>query len=200
MNKRGFEIAVSTIVWLTITLIIFSGSIYFINKFFTTAIGFEKQIDADTRKNIENLIKDGKVVVIPINKKTVARGTGATYWLGVQNTFTRQQQFTVTVDCGKAFDFRERPIGTADPGYINSKWVLMDKTPLEIPQGASRDIPIYIQAGDRMSDSDTTQKGYYVFNVCVFNSTRTDCTAKQVKATPDAFYTKRLYKLVVEVP
>lgn len=201
MNKRGFEISISTIVWLIITLVIFSGSIYFIKEFFLKATGFEKQIDSDTRKQIENLIRDGKTVAIPINKKTVNRGTGTTYWLGVQNILSKETPFSIAVEFDKAYDFREREIQAADKGYLESHWILRQADPLVIPQGAFKDTPIYIQAGDRMSDADTTQKGFYVFNVCVFNTTKTyECTPNQLRIHPNVFYTRSLYKLLVEVP
>ena len=201
MNKKAFELGIGTVVSLVLIIIIFSSSLFFIRQFFIKIPIAAENIDAETEAQIRDLLRDGQLVALPINKKTLVRGEQDTYWLGIDNKLNKQADFRIAVVFNAAYDTREKPITNVDAGHITQRWVLYNPGPYTIPNAAFKAALIRTEAGNTIDTAGTsTPKGYYVFNVCVYHTPQTPpCTQTQADATPDLFYTGKIHKLLLEV-
>ena len=201
MNRRAFELSIGTVVSLVLILIIFSASLYFIRQFFITIPATSEAIDQDTEAHIRDLLREGKTVALPLNKRTTVRGGQTTAWLGIENKLGQQNDFRLSVVFDTGFDVHERPLTTVEATHITNNWLLYNDGPYTIPNNAFKATLIRLKAGDTITaDGASTPRGYYVFNVCVYHTALTPpCTQLQADATPDAFYTGKLYKLILEV-
>jgi hypothetical protein len=201
IDKRGFELSIGTVVSLVLIIIIFSASLFFIRQFFIKIPAAAENIDKETEAQIRDLLREGNLVALPINKKTLVRGEQDTYWLGIENKLNKQTDFRIAIVFNAAYDTRERPITNVDAAHITQRWALYNPGPYTIPNAAFKAALIRVEAGDTIDLSGTpTPKGYYVFNVCVYHTAQTPpCTQAQADATPDLFYTGKLHKLLIEV-
>ena len=197
------ELTVGFFVILTLTVIIFAGSLYFLRQFYTATETVRQQIDQDTESQILSLIRDGNVVAIPINKARLPAGNGASFWVGTQNILGEEKDFGLIVTFSKAFDSNEEQILQADPAYITQRWVLYSAGPHTIKNNDYKAIPVHIVAGDTIADSVNTPPGTYSFNVCLWDTSQYGTVAPGdcgISGANDVWYTGKVYKIFVEVP
>ncbi|MBD3303721.1 hypothetical protein GF343_01125 [Candidatus Woesearchaeota archaeon] len=202
-NKKGFELSATVIVLLVITIVIFMGSLFFLKKFFSGAEEIKGEIERSTQEQIENLLRSGDLVAIPINKKTVKKGNGAVFGLGIRNVGA-QKTFTVVSGFHKAFEIDGKTEIPADPWYINDNWLLYSEGPYRLDSNELKLVPVSVTAGHAIDDLGTsTETGTYIFNVCVFKGdVAIDCDleAFSTMGFPDELYSKKVYQMLVEVP
>jgi hypothetical protein len=205
MNKKGIQLSVNFFVWLIIILVIFSGSLFFIRNFFTSAEDIKQSIDRETDAELQRLLRGGSIVSIPINKVNLKRGQQEIFWLGILNIDERSTDFTIDVKFAKAFTSDEEIIKETDANFIEENWVLASEGPHSISVNDYLPVGILVKVGDRMG-SKTTIKGTYVFNVCVytkpiqgFNCGDPFTYKNQLPDTEEGLYTGKLYKMFVEV-
>jgi len=202
-NKKGFELSATVIVLLVITIVIFIGSLFFLRTFFTGAQEIKGEIERSTQEQIENLLRSGDLVSIPLNKKTIKQGNGAIFGLGIRN-IGAQKDFTVISNFHKAFEVDGKTEIQADPWYINDNWLLYSEGPYRLDSNELKLVPISVTVDHAIDDSCTsTKSGTYVFNVCVFKGINMmDCDLEVFKATgfPEELYNKKVYQMLVEVP
>ncbi|MBI4145610.1 hypothetical protein HY493_05405 [Candidatus Woesearchaeota archaeon] len=203
MDKRGFELSIGFFVILILTVIIFAGSLWFLRQFYTTTEEFRQELDRDTEAQLVSLIRDGNIVAIPLNKARLSRGKGATFWLGVQNVLGRNSEFGVSVEFSKGFDAQETEIMETSPVYITNNWVLYSPGPHAIKNNDYQAIPIRVVVGDSIADNAPTPQGTYSFNVCVWDVSQYGATPPgtcDANSDLSVWYTKKIYKIFVEVP
>jgi len=206
-GKKGMELSINFFVMLIIIVTIFSGSVAFLNKFYKETVVIEETISRDTENQIQGLLRGGNVVAIPLNKKDLRRGQSETFWLGILNIIGEDRDdFKVIVKFAKAFTSAEELITEADPVFIDSKWILFSSGPYAIKNNDFRSVGIKANANNNMASGVATEKGTYIFNVCVYNQNigvvDADTCAQgnmQVLSQNDALYTGKVYKMYVEV-
>ncbi len=201
-GKKAFELTATFLVILILTIVIFTGSIYFTKKFFSSAEQMRGTIDRQTQAEIESLLYQGtSIVAIPIFKKTLQRGKQTTFGLGIRNILEKTENFYVIVSFNKAFTPDEEIMQGTGKEYINTKWLLYDQGPYRIENNKLEIIPILTHVDLSMADATTTEKGIYSFNVCVFAGiipTGFDCS-NPPRPVPDSVYGGKVYKMYVEV-
>ncbi|MBI4451682.1 hypothetical protein HY642_06930 [Candidatus Woesearchaeota archaeon] len=192
-GRKGLEIAMSFIVMLIITIVVFGGSIYFIKKLFTQTEEARAQLDEETQQQINALIAEGEPLVIPIVAKTVKAGTGATYGLGIKNVLNAQKLFYVRVGYSASFqqdtekkvaDVVTTVSDTEIGDYINTHWLLYNHDPISLKNNEQKQTPIKIQSQHNIADGVRIVPGLYIFNVCVLQeepATDYSCSNNDVK-------------------
>lgn len=205
MNKRGFELSASFIVTLILVIVIFIGSIYFVQKFFFKAEEMKTEIERSTQEQIESLLQAGSLVAIPINTKEIKAGGSGVFGLGVRN-IGDTKGFRVVVSFNKAInELGEVLFDESYADYINDKWLLYDSSEFFLDSNKLKTIPIAVSPDYRVGESEDTVSGTYLFNVCVFVDTgvssESDCSVDAFKYSPDKakYYTKKMYSLMVNV-
>lgn len=202
-GKKAFELTATFLVILILTIVIFTSSIYFTKKFFTTAEQMRATIDRQTEAEIEALLfQEGSLVALPLFKKTIVRGKQDNFGLGIRNILEKTENFYVYISFSKGFSPEEEIITTTDSEYINTKWLLYNPGPYQIANNEFEMVPILANVDLEMADGVTTQKGTYSFNVCVISGpppSGFDCGSPQ-KPLPPAVYGGKIYKMYVEVP
>ncbi|MBW2986795.1 hypothetical protein KY333_05485 [Candidatus Woesearchaeota archaeon] len=204
MNKKGFELSATMIVLIIITIVIFIGSMFFLKQFFTGAEEIKGEIERSTQDQIESLLRSGDLVAIPLNKKTISKGNGGIFGLGIRNVGA-DKSFTVAANFHKAFEpDGKTEILEADPFFIGENWMLYSEGPYRLKSNELKLIPISVTVNNAMDySSASTKPGTYVFNVCVFKGTDLyDCDVEAFKTLgfPDELYNKKVYQLFVEIP
>lgn len=203
MNKKGFELSATVIVLLVITIVIFMGSLYFLKQFYSGAQEIKGEIERSTQEQIESLLRSGDLVAIPLNKKTVKKGNGAVFGLGIRN-IGADKEFSVVVDFYRAFQVDGRTEVPVDPFYIEDNWLLYSEGPYFLDSNELRIVPVSVTVGHAIDDLGTsTQTGTYIFNACVFKEgAMMDCDLDAFKSAgfPDELYSKKVYQILVEVP
>ncbi|MBW3002759.1 hypothetical protein KY338_06385 [Candidatus Woesearchaeota archaeon] len=203
MNKKGFELSATVIVLLVITIVIFMGSLFFLKKFFYGAEEIKGEIERSTQEQIENLLRSGDLVAIPLNKKTIKKGNGAVFGLGIRN-IGAAKDFTVISNFFRAFEIDGKTDIPADPYYINDNWLLYSEGPYKLDSNELKLVPVSITVDHAIDDLGTSTKaGTYIFNVCVFKGDiAIDCDLEMFKSTgfPEELYNKKVYQMLVEVP
>ncbi len=176
LNRKGFEMGANIIVVLIISIVIFIGGVAFTMKFFGLAEERKAAVDTETQAAIENLLDTGAKVAIPLFKKEVKRGQGVTFGIGIRSISAKSENFHVRMSFDEASDHLGNPLPQASREYINSQWISTDVASEIIRNQERKVIPIYIKAKGALCDSDkpncedsSTQKGTYIFNVCVCN-------------------------------
>ncbi len=201
-GKKAFELSMTFLVILILTIVIFTGSIYFTKKFFSTAEEMRGEISRQTEADIEALLyQEGTLIALPVFKKTVKRGRQTTFGIGVRNILERTENFYVLVSFSKGFNLNEEIITGTDTTFINEKWLLYRQGPYSIPNNKLEMIPILTLGNMNMAEGVTTEKGIYSFNVCVIWGTIPtgfDCSNPPRPLPPD-IYGGKIYKIYLEV-
>jgi len=198
--KRGFQLSIGMMVILIITLIIFIGSIYFIRQFYTATEEFRKDIDENTESQLRALIRDGSIVAVPINKATLKRGSGESFWIGIQNILKEQRDFGVKVQFTGAFDQEEIPIDEVVDQYIDENWVIYSSGPHTIQNNEFESVLVGIVVGETVDGNFKTPDGIYSFNVCVWDWTTHGSDIDICDRGSDQLYPpNKVFKIFVEV-
>ena len=71
MNKKALELSITFIVLLIISITIFAGSLFFLQKFYKTATETREAIDRQTEAEIRALLRGGSPVAIPLAKQKI---------------------------------------------------------------------------------------------------------------------------------
>lgn len=208
MNKRGFEFSIGMIVGLILSILIFSMSLYLVFKWFGSAEELKTEIDKQTQEQIRSALKTGnQLVAIPISIQETKRGNAVNFGVGVRNIAT-EDSFSMAVSFSEAFAPDGKIITEKERTYIEQKWLGTTATidTFTLKKNEEKLIPLMLKADVSIAPGIPAQKGDYVFNVCVYKQPlRSDgqpyaaCTKEQFQLSADAFYTKKIYQIVVRV-
>jgi len=207
MNKKGLEFAIGTIVLIIISILIFSMSMYFVFKWFSSAEELKAEIDRQTQNEILASLKTGnELVSIPINVKTIKRGDSVTFGVGVKNIGS-SKNFRGTVVFSNAY----APDGSVLPvekDYVSNYWLgnFNIISTFELKKNQEKLLPILIRAYPSVSQGMSTPVGTYVFNLCIYDSglrfdgsVPAECSSEQYKRGSEFFYTSKIYQFVIVV-
>lgn len=196
-NKKGITFSIGMIVMLILTILIFSLSLYFLFSWFGQAETLKGQIDKQTQEQIMNALKTGnQKVAIPIAIHEVNRGSTVTVGVGVRNVVSAKE-FSMSL----AFSGAYSPTGmkiAAEPNWMQDKWLGNFRTidAFTLQKNEQKVIPVVLKADTNVGQSGATQKGDYIFNVCVWDSPVPQPCNKQALAD---VYTGKIYQITLRV-
>lgn len=196
MNKKAFQLSISFLVMLIISIVIFGGAIYMIKQFFTSTQKIQAEISTEIQQEIERrLIESGEQVSIPLNKITLQQGESRYLGLGILNMLGQEKEFGINIDFDRAYTKFNELIPLADAGYIDNNWIFSDIPPVLIKNNDYEIVPITVLADAKMSEDSYTLPGIYVFNVCVFKGPAQTCQKGATNLYPEG----KINKIYVEV-
>jgi hypothetical protein len=196
MNKRGIEFSVGFLVGLVIAILIFSLSLYFVFKWFGEAEELKGDIDRQTQDRIMSTLKTGNQQVgIPISVVETKKGNIAIFGLGVRNV-GGTADFSASVSFDGAYDQKGNQLAV-DDNYININWLgqLRNIAPFSLDKNEMQVVPIIVKAGTQIGPGINTQKGDYVFNVCVWQGPAQECSLSKRNEA----FTQKIYQVTVRV-
>lgn len=164
MNKKAaIELSVNFLVIMLISIIIIILGFVLVNRVISSGTNEMFKVDDRLRAQIEDLlIRENRLVAIPIVEKSIDRGRGDFFGIGVMNLELYPQNFSVNVTFDKAFN---RRTGSELTGTSNiNDWIVLEDM-------------VKIQARERYVFSvgfqvpRNVQDGLYIFNVSITNST-----------------------------
>jgi hypothetical protein len=206
-SKRGIEIGINFIVMLIIGILIFGLSLSFLFKWFGSAEELKGEIDKQTEEQIMTALKTGhQRVAIPFSVQETKRGQAVTFGVGVRN-IKESKQFSTATEFSAAYSPNGESI-PVDPDYINDFWLGAFKVSQgeTIKKNDQKVVPVLIKADTSMASNVATQKGDYVFNICVYDAPPdingnppVPCTVQQYGLDSGRFYTKKIYQVTVRV-
>ena len=195
MNKKGLTFSIGFVVMLIMSILIFSMSLYLLFQWFGEAEELEAAIDKQTREQILSALKTGtSLVAIPFSIQETSRGNPVNFGVGVRN-IKEQRKFSVSISFSGAYDPSGQEI-IVDESHIEEKWLgqFARSQAFTLRRNEQQIMPLLIKA-DTSIGTGTTQKGDYVFNVCVFEGAPADCTLGQINNV----YTRKIYQVTVRV-
>ena len=99
-KRAAIELSVNFIVIIIISLVVLGMGVYLVNRFVSEASDIKEELDIETEKQIMDLLSSGDRVAFPINKKTIAKGHGEVFGLGIFNILGEEKTFTVDLEQG----------------------------------------------------------------------------------------------------
>lgn len=163
MNKKGMELSINFIVMLILTLAVFSLGVVFVNNLFEKTEKIKLDMDANTEKQVENLLSQGQIVAVPLASKTVEAGSVAVFALGVVNTIEADEyptQFKVDVSCFSCVKENDERCSCSDDVFAAK---ISD---FELNKNAKKSMPIGIVTNKK---AERASYGFLV-KVLYFNS------------------------------
>ena len=163
LKKRGFELSVSFLVMLILTLAVFGMGIYLVNKFFGSTKEMQANLDQQTSAQLEALMDDGSKVAVPINKKEVKLGEQTVFGVGVLNTLGTEKEFNISVTYSTGLNKNNEKIDLDEAEW--SKWMLYEEEPFTLKNNEKKKLPILIRIPGKAA------AGRYVFDIEVLYDT-----------------------------
>ncbi len=201
------EFSIGMVVGLILSVLIFSMSVYLVFKWFGSAGDIKAEIDRQTHDQIMAALKTGnQLVAIPISIQEAKRGSAAIFGVGVRN-IASEDSFSMAVSFSGAFTPDGKPI-PVDRQHIDQKWIGTTETvdTFTLKKNEEKLIPLLLKVDVNTAPGAQTQKGDYVFNFCVYKKPLTSdgkapapCSKEQFQLSADAFYTKKIYQIVIRV-
>jgi len=197
-NKKGFEVSITVIVLLIISILIFILAISLITKWFSKAETLKAELDKQTEQQILNALKQSNALVaIPLNINEVERSKTVTFGIGIRNLGS-PKPFSGVIKFSGAYNPEGQIISTADPDYIEFNWLgnFQNITTFHLSKNQQRVVPVAVRADTYMADNQMTLKGDYVFNVCVFDTPAPGvCSIENL----NNIFTNKIYQFTVRV-
>lgn len=201
MNKKGIELPVSMIVLLILSILMLSFGIVMIFKFFKGATSAGEEIDRATQAEIEAALREKQqLVVLPRNTLQGTLGQKLTFPIGIRNVFDAGI-FSIVLSFQGAYKaddtlFLEQDL---DRAFIEQNWLgkLKEHTNINIAKDTYTPLLLPVKIGSETKEGQKTQKGTYVFNVCVFKGQPQICTSHP--AVLEQIYGKQIYQINIIV-
>lgn len=105
MSKKAIQLSLNFLVITIISIVIFGMGIYLMNKFLGHADDTVFQWEERQKKEIEDLLSQGKVVAIPFDSKTIQQKKSDSFGVGIMNILDESPvDFRIDVIFSKAYD------------------------------------------------------------------------------------------------
>ncbi|MDP3639648.1 MAG: hypothetical protein Q8R53_00400 [Nanoarchaeota archaeon] len=169
MSRKGaIGLSVELLVIIILGLVILGAGITFLYQLLGGASELKAELDTRTQQELERLLVDqGKQVALPRHTATILPGESHVFGLGILNTGSRGETFTLTVLLSKALDENEA-VAYDDPDVPNEalrtaseNWLLYNTAELRIAENEHRTEGILV---DIPNDAP---KGTYIYDVKV---------------------------------
>jgi hypothetical protein len=105
MNKKGMELPINFLVMLILGLVMFGAAITIVYKIYFSTNDLQKQLDSQTKKQIESELRkgSGEKVMFGLTTKEIKRGDNDVFGIGIRNDKAAETDFYVTVSCTYAY-------------------------------------------------------------------------------------------------
>ncbi len=191
-KKRGaLQLSINLIVILIICIVIFTMSIYFTRKLFSSAEKIKFIYDERTEKEIERILDDGSRVAIPFENKKIYNGKFETFGIGILNIINQEEynNFFINVTFNKAYDKRNNLLCTAkDTSGCNidpNSWLkTREGNKVEIYKKIKNNAQEKFLLGVEVKNA---KPGTYIFDLKVCVDKKTDIPDKLFRC-PNGFY------------
>ncbi|MBI4146719.1 hypothetical protein HY489_05275 [Candidatus Woesearchaeota archaeon] len=199
-SKKGIEFSIGMVVALIIGVLVFILSVNLLFKWFGSAQELEQEIDRQTQEQILQTLKSGnQLVVIPFTVVDAKRGAMAKFALGVRN-IGAQARFGAILSFDEAYAPDGSVISQKNAQFVEQRWLGNFKSvpPFTLKKNQQEVRPLLIRADVNAGQGIPTQKGDYVFNVCVYKDegqSPPECKPENRKQ----FYTEKVYQATVRV-
>jgi hypothetical protein len=134
-------------------------------------------------------------VAIPLQRKQMRIGDQTTFGLGINNIQRNTETFYVELKFNKAYHANNSENMDASKDFIEANWMYGGINNYVIQPNKYQPVPLYISPDGMMSETKTTIKGTYVFDVCVCKH---DPCAPCVKGATQ-LYDGYVHKIYVEI-
>ncbi|MCA9478198.1 MAG: hypothetical protein KC535_03575 [Nanoarchaeota archaeon] len=222
-NKKAFELSINMIVVIILGLTLMGVGISIFYQAYNKTVDIKENVDAQTQRQLNDLLDTGEAIVIPINNKEGERGDYVDFDIGISNELGSTKTFFLYVRYdgfvgrnGDDLALQPKEIQLkscrSDSSSDNEKicadeWVLLhsdytdsgyENTRFVLANNARKSIPIRIVLPRKVVvSSDTTglPSGQYIFNVDVFSSDEgtTSCDTEDGTSCKRYFSKKKLY-------
>ncbi len=203
-NNKGIEMSIGMVVTIIISLIVFITSIYlFYSMVSQTKIIGEALSEMEENKIKELILAENNIVAIPFSTKPAKKGDYINFGIGIRNIDKEVKTFGGIINFVNAFEDSERQKElSADKSFIQDKWLgsFKNLTPRQIKPSDFDKLVSIIQVDTNMAQNKATQKGYYLFYLCIYDKDKIN--PSQTECSPDntnLFYTRTIYPLTVHV-
>ncbi len=143
-NKKGFEVSVNFIVMLILSITALSLGIYFVKHLYSSSQDITKIPLKNFYSKLEDIGCDStQRVCVGQNRKVVAVGKSVVYTLIINNHFSDEREFEITMEPTKGF----KPNGDAIENFdsIKGKIKSITKSRVTIDRYSKEKIPIAVQ-------------------------------------------------------
>ncbi len=181
MNKRGFQLSINMFVVLIISLLILGLGFSLFAEGADSITVLTEQVDAQTESQLNRLLDDGSILVMPFRDQEVKKGETAIFNLGLSNELGSEKSFYVSVTYAGAsvdtpslfppnlgaLDHVVNPQGYSCAPQQSNCWKNWIQVPLQkttLPNNDRKAIPIGITLP---KDGVDLPRGQYIFNVDV---------------------------------
>ncbi|MFP4118993.1 MAG: hypothetical protein ACLFTH_02975 [Candidatus Woesearchaeota archaeon] len=122
-SHKGFELSINMLVVIILGIVLIGIGISIFSNAFSKTAELRDQVDSDTQRQINSLLDDGSLVVVPYSNKEAKRGDYVDFNLGINNEMGGSRQFKVIVTYGGSTaypDAEDDPFKPGDGFYIDS--------------------------------------------------------------------------------
>lgn len=98
MNNKGFQLSVNFLVVIIISLVLFGVGMALFTRVIGEGQDFQQDLDERTMSQLDALMDDGSLVVVPRRMVEVNRGEGGSIPVGFWNELGQENNFKVNVD------------------------------------------------------------------------------------------------------
>lgn len=202
MNRKAFELSINMLVVIILGMVLLGVGVTIFYKAYDKAVDIQETVNSQTEEQLDRLLDDGSLLVVPFSSRDAKRGDNVIFNLGVSNELGATKNFRVLVVYrgSSAFENPEddplHPIqngydiedlhnnmnfcGFGEPERCGHEWVLMleDDKKFTLENNRRKYIPINIllprTARNTAGNDLGLPKGQYVFNVyvCAQNETQ----------------------------
>jgi hypothetical protein len=190
VKKASIQLSVNFLVVLIISIIILGLGFFLVNSMADKGSKSIFEMDQKFKNNLEQLlVRENRLVAIPIVEREIDRGKGNFFGIGVMNLDLISQTFKINVTFHEAYNKRTGNTLT-NTDNIDS-WIRNIEKEKEIKPHDKYAFSVGFAVPRNV------QTGLYIFNVSITNSTSTpadDCFSNYLEC-----YDKSLHKLYVIV-
>jgi hypothetical protein len=158
MGRKGFELAISTLVVMILGIVILGGGIMLLAKLVDSAQPIAEDLSTEQLRDLRRLLANGQLVATTPADQGVDAGKYASVGVMVENRLASDATFTVDV-VGKDND--DKPIPLATSTKENGKWLISYFTELPVDADAQGTAIINIRPGKDVP------RGTYIFIVTI---------------------------------
>ncbi len=97
MNRRGFQVAISTMVVILLGIVLLSGGIYLLRLVTEETIGLNTQLTGTYREQLKGMLTAGQLVAVYPSQAVVGVGETGLFGLGIDNRLGRNETFSLSV-------------------------------------------------------------------------------------------------------
>jgi len=207
VGRRGFELSISFLVILIISVVIFTLSLVILSKFWPISSDVPQALRDELEGEIANILtQDQRVVVYPA-LLTQPRGIHDLALVGWTNAKQEKRDFYIIVANTAGID-RDGNNIMLEPTDVD-RWILYKQGPFTVERGQQQRTDLLTHPPRRTGNA-ITPRGSYIFNICVIDvavgasvdvvSTREKCrNAKPETLKELPLFTGHPYKLQIDV-